>query len=106
MSFGTGKTLRYLDATHMARKLGNDKGDPLPAFHALTGCETTSGFAGRGKRTARSVWNKFDDVTPALYTLAQTLTSEHIDGILPTVERFVILMYYKEIPDDGVYKAR
>lgn len=51
-SFGTGKTFRYLDATHVARKLGNDKYDALPAFHSLTGCDTTSGFAGRGKRTA------------------------------------------------------
>ena len=25
VSFGTGKTFRYLDATHIARKLGNDK---------------------------------------------------------------------------------
>ena len=48
----------------MAQKLGNDKCDALPAFRALTGCDTTSGFAGRGKRTAWSVWNKFEDVTP------------------------------------------
>ena len=104
--FGTGKTFRYLDATHMPRKLGNDKCDALPAFHALTGCDTTSGFAGRGKRTAWSVWNKFEHVTPALRTLVQTPTAAHIDGILPTIERFVILMYDKEIPDDSVNKAR
>ena len=36
----------------------------LPAFQALAGCNTTSGFAGRGKRTARSAWSKFKDVTP------------------------------------------
>ena len=35
----------------------------------------------------------------------QTPTA-HIDGILPTIERFVILMYDKEIPDDSVNKAR
>ena len=77
----------------------------IPAFHALTGCGTTSGFAGRGKRTAWSVWNKFEDVTPTLSVLAQTSTA-HIDGILPTIERFVILTYDKEIPDDSVNKAR
>ena len=35
VSFGTGKTFRYLDTTHIARKLGNDKRDLLPAFQAL-----------------------------------------------------------------------
>ena len=88
VSFGTGKTSRYLDATLMARQLGSVKCDALPAFHALTRCDTMSGFAGRGKRTAWLVWNKFSDVTPALLTLAQTPTEAHIDEILPTIERF------------------
>ena len=35
-------------------------------FHALTGCDTTSCFAGRGKRTAWASWNAFSSVTPAL----------------------------------------
>ena len=64
VSFGTGKTFRYLDTTHIGQKLGNDKRDLLPAFQALTGCDITSGFAGRGKRTPWSVWSKFKDFTP------------------------------------------
>ena len=39
VSFGTEKTFLYLDTTHTARKLGNDKRDLLPAFQALTGCD-------------------------------------------------------------------
>ena len=74
----------------MARKLGNDKCDALPAFHALTECDTTSGFAGRGKRTA--VQGCYARST---YTCPNT-----------TIERFVILMYDKEIPDDSVNKAK
>ena len=62
--YWNGKTFRYLDTTHIAQKLGNDKRHLLPAFQALRGCDTTSGFAGRGKRTASSVWSKFKDVTP------------------------------------------
>ena len=49
---------------------------------------------------------QFEDATPALRTLVQTPTAAHIDGILPTIERFLILMYDKEIPDDSVNKAR
>ena len=77
-----GKTSQYLHATYMARNLGNDKYDALRVFHVLTGCDTTSGFAGRGKRTAWLVWNKLNDVTPALRTLAQTPTAAHIDEVL------------------------
>ena len=35
-----------------------------------------------------------------------TPTAAHIDGILPTMERLVILMYDKQIPDDSVNKTR
>ena len=31
----------------------------LPMFHALTGCDTVSFFAGRGKKTAWDVWKAF-----------------------------------------------
>ena len=38
----------------------------LPMFHALTGCDTVSAFAGRGKRTAWMVWESFPELTKAL----------------------------------------
>ena len=77
VSFGTGKTFRYLDATHIARKLGNDKRDLLPAFQVLTGEDyTTSGFAGRGRSTAWSVWSKFKDDTP-LYLRLPKYQEQH-----------------------------
>ena len=52
VAFGTGKAFRYINVVSVAQKLGRDKCLALPAFHALTGCDTTSSFAGRGKRTA------------------------------------------------------
>ena len=51
-STGTSPTFRYLDATAMAQALGNAKCGGLPAFRALTGCDVTSPFAGKGKCTA------------------------------------------------------
>ena len=86
------KTSRYLDACHMAPKLGSDKCNVLSAFHAITGYDTTSGFSERGKRAAWPVWNKFNDVSPTVCSLAQTPTAAHIDDIIPIIERFVILM--------------
>ena len=51
-AFGTGTTFRHLDATAMAQAHGDAKCGGLPAFHALSGCDVTSSFAGKGKRTA------------------------------------------------------
>ena len=33
------------------------KGKYFAFFHTLTGCDTTSAFAGRGKKTAWDIWN-------------------------------------------------
>ena len=37
----------------------------LHVFHAFTGCDTTSLFAGRGKTTVWNTWNVFPEVTAA-----------------------------------------
>ena len=52
LTFGTGSTFRYLDVTAMAQTIGQNKSTALTAFHALTGFNVTSVFAGKGKRTA------------------------------------------------------
>ena len=55
-AFRTGTTFRYIDATAMAQALGDAKCDGLPAFHALTECDVTSSFVGKGKRTTWTAW--------------------------------------------------
>ena len=52
LAFGTGKGFRYLAAHELAVSLGPEKALALPMFHALTGCDTVSSFAGHGKKTA------------------------------------------------------
>ena len=49
VAFGIGKSFRYLDVPRIALALCNRKSYVLPVCHALTGCNTTSSFAGRGK---------------------------------------------------------
>ena len=50
VAFGSGKHLRYITAHDIAKELGHEKALSLPMFHAFTGCDTVSSFAGRGKR--------------------------------------------------------
>ena len=56
VSYGTRKNHRILLAHLFAKALGPSKLKSLLIFHALTGCDTTSFFAGYGKRTAWVAW--------------------------------------------------
>ena len=63
-------------------------------FHALTGCDTTSGFAGYGKKTAWSTWKTLPQLTDALLKLPCAPSKIPEDAML-ILERFVILLYDK-----------
>jgi len=86
VSYGTRKNHRILLAHLFA------KSKCVPIFHALTGCNTTSFFAGYGKGTAWAAWKNFPDVTKTFLELAGT-PSNISDENLCTIERFVILIY-------------
>ena len=89
VSFGMVKAIRFLAANEMAQALGPKKAQALPMFHALTGCDTFSCFAGHGKTTAWAVWTALPELTQALIDLSTAPI--HVDA-MPTIERFVILL--------------
>ena len=78
---------------NMAQSLGGDKCTALPAFHVLTGCDVTSSFGRRGKRTDWSVWEDFEDSTPALCILADEPSIGDVMNVLPTIERLMKIIY-------------
>ncbi|KAG7163186.1 hypothetical protein Hamer_G002264 [Homarus americanus] len=92
LTFGTGKNRRYIAAHQIAKALGLEKSRALPVFRAITGCDTVSAFAGHSKKTAWATWNAFPEVTTAFLNLAST-PSELPDGVLSTLERFIVLLY-------------
>lgn len=49
---GTQATTRYMEITHVVQRHGSDVCRCLPGLHAFTGCDTVSGFSGKGKMTA------------------------------------------------------
>ncbi|KAG7168707.1 hypothetical protein Hamer_G024836 [Homarus americanus] len=87
-----GKNRRYIAAHQIAKALGPEKSRALPVFHAITGCDTASAFAGHSKKAAWATWNAFPEVTTAFLSLAST-PSELPDGVLSTLERFIVLLY-------------
>ena len=106
VAIGTEKSFRYVDATTIAHVLGVDKCKTLPVFHALTGCDTTSCFAGRGKRTAWASRNIFSSVTPALCALVDTPSAAVLREVLRTIERSVVVLYNRGRSEDDVNRAR
>lgn len=72
--------------------------------HAMTGCDMTSFFHGK-KKTARDVWNIYNSATQAFRQMALT-PCELNDGLMETLERFVILLYDKTSDQDCVNAPR
>jgi len=105
LAFGTGKKYRYIAVHELANCLGPEKSKALPAFHSLTGCDTTSSFCGKGKKTAWLAWSNFPDVTAALLKLGSTLDTISDDTML-LLERFVILLYDRTAEHISVNSAR
>ena len=88
----TGKNFHYIAAHELVACLGPEKSKSLPVFHAITGCDTISAYAGRGKKTAWAVWGTFPEVTNAFLQLASAprVISSHA---MSAIERFVVLLY-------------
>ena len=59
VAFVTGKHFRYLPV----HDNGPIKSQALLALHAFIGCDQTSFFAHRGKKTAWEAWDAFSEVT-------------------------------------------
>lgn len=69
-AFGAGKHLRYLPVHDIARSMGPEKSRALLAFHAFTGCDQTSSFASKGKKTAWETWRIHSEAKGAFARLA------------------------------------
>ena len=72
--------------------LGPLKSSALPAFHCLSGCDTTGALVGKGKL---SYWKAFNTATEKTLTaLAALGTSEEIsEGVLKEIEKFICQVY-------------
>ena len=74
-------------------------------FHAFTGCDTASSFAGREKKTAFDIWKSFNEITPVFSTLL-TDPSELNDDCVSVLEAFIVLLYDCTCTETTVNLAR
>ena len=105
IAFGTGKHLRYIPAHEIATSLGAQKAQALPMFHAFTGCDTVSSFAGKGKKTAFDTWRSFNAATEVFARLVRRPT--RLGNVCMSVlESYVVLMYDRGSDETTVDSAR
>ena len=52
VAFGMGKIFQYYHINTLCSSLGEPKCQALPFYHVFTGCDTTSQFFGKGKKSA------------------------------------------------------
>ena len=66
VAFGVGKTCKLHSINAICNSLAASKSRALPMFHALSGCDTTSSFRGKGKKSFWQAWQAFEEVTETL----------------------------------------
>ena len=92
IAFGTGSNFHYIPVHEVVAAMDPRVCATLHVFHAFTGCDTTSSFGGRGKKTAWNTWKVFPEVSAAfedLLLMQDTISN----STMSTLERFVILLY-------------
>ena len=63
VAFGMGKNFQLLFVNTICEYLGEQKCRALPFFHAFTGCDTSSAFLGKGKKSAWEAWKAYPEAT-------------------------------------------
>ena len=87
MKSGTSKKRRYIPIDAVLNKLPSGSASSLLAFHAFTGCDTTSYIA---NRTKRSSWKIFKEHHGLLKNLG---IGELIDDTIQSSETFACRIY-------------
>ena len=108
IAFGMGKHFQFISVNRVYVSLGETRARCLPVFHALSGCDTTSAFVGKGKPSAWQAWQLYNEVTPTLASLAEN-PYQHLDVDLEhfrKIERMAVIMYDKTCPYDSINEAR
>ena len=74
-------------------------------FHALTGCDTVSSFAGHGKKTSWAILAVFPELTTAILKVSSGPITVQ-ECVMHNIERSVILLYDRTSTSSDIHIAR
>ena len=88
---GVKDKLRFVPVHRLVLKLGQELCDLAPAFHGLTGCDTTSGFHQIGKKKAWKALRSNVQTHTGIASLGEVTPPS--PETLSAAEKFVCSMY-------------
>ena len=105
VEFESGKTLQFMPILEISNALGIPVCEALPFCHSFSGCDTTSSFTGRGKKTFYDVWKIYPDITAIFRKLSKGVP-EVSDEDLQHIEKCVASLYSNTCNTNRVNVAR
>jgi len=88
---------KYYHISSVCLELGEDKCQALHFFHAftITGCDVTSQFNGKGKKSAWKTWKSHPSVTEGFITASSPAFVPHDTSspVFSVIEQFTCAMY-------------
>ena len=70
INYGSQTRVKYMDIVRVVESVGASVCRSLPGFHAFTGCDTVSAFAGRGKVAGYRIVKRNDEFQKMFQQLA------------------------------------
>ena len=108
VAFGMEKNFQEICINTIFKKQGRKMSLALPGFHSFRGCDTTSQFQGKGKKTAWAAWKSFPEVTNVFIAMManpfQPLSQESNSFAL--LERYTCVLYDKTTDIENVNDLR
>ena len=108
VAFGVRKNYRHYSINALSTSLGTKRSQALPMLHSISGCDTTSAFWGKGKKSFWQAWMAFEEVTDTFVYLAshpfEPLGSNCEN--FRKVERLIILVYDKTSTSLSINQTR
>ena len=94
IAYSMGANRRYVAIHEVVASIGQTRSLGLPGFHAFTGCDTTSSFFGKGKKSAYSVWLSHSKFDCAFSEMSNRQPGENsIRTVYPLIQQFVSILY-------------
>ena len=105
VAYGTGKFFRYYNINTIFQALGPEKSKALLFFHAFTGCDTTSQFLNKGKKSAWDAWSAYPEATSAFVGSIEQPFYQN-SRLFAVLERFTCELYDKSTTLSNVNDLR
>lgn len=107
IEFGRGKTLKYIPIHEIVNSLGKVSSRAVSFLHALSGCDTTSAVAGKGKLSFYNTWSQLPEITPTFAKLGNVTDVNLVtDDDFTQIERFFIILYSPTLNTENINTAR